>query len=257
MELFVDLFRQKLFSTLGIQMIGMLLIFVRVLSFMHFAPVFSHKSVPAHVKIAMSILLTSMLSFKASSQVVPQEGYSLIFAILTNVALGFVLGFAANLLFNTVIASGEMMDSAMGFSSAQTFDPTLGGQTTIMGKFMGTLAVVVFFTIGGPEILIQNLANSFDTFSIYAPKITLNVFKIIHLAGDIICKGFVLSSPIVLTVLINDLVLGLVSRAAPQINAFQISFTVKPCIGILMLMFILPLFFQSLSRFLDGVRSLF
>ncbi len=257
MDLFVDLFRQKLFVGLAAQMIAILLILVRILSFMHFAPIFSHKSVPAHVRIGMTFFLTSMLAFKAETQIVPDEGYALFFAILANFALGFIMGFVANLLFTIVVASGEMMDASMGFSAAQIFDPSLGGQTTIVGKFMGILSAVVFFSIGGPEILIQNLANSFDTFNIYAPNLNINLARIIHLAGDIIRMGFVLVSPIVLTILVNDLVLGLLSRASPQINAFQISFTVKPCIGIMVWLLILPLFFTALANLFSNAARLF
>ena len=235
MDLFVDLFRQNMFEQLGSSVIALGLVMVRILAFMHFSPIFSHKSVPAHARIGMTILLTAMLSDKAFAAHLPEGGFSLLFLILTNFTIGFVMGFMANVLFTIMVAGGEMMDAAMGFSSAQMFDPSLGSQTTIFGRFMSMLSIVVFFAVGGPEMLLQGLSNSFEAFSIFNPNVSLNIPKIIHLSGDIIRMGFVIVSPIVLTILVNDLILGLLSRASPQINAFQISFTIKPVLGILIL----------------------
>lgn len=257
MELFVGLFKHHLFASMGHSVVIWGLLLVRVLGFMHFAPIFSNKSVPSHFRIGMAIFLTLMLSPKAFAQSIPEAGYSLLFAVLANFALGFIMGFTANILFTVVVAGGEMMDAAMGFSSAQMFDPSLGGQTTIFGKFMSTLCIVIFFQISGPEMLIEGLARSLETFSIYDPNLKVNIGKIIHSTGDIINLGFILVSPIVLTILINDLILGLLSRAAPQLNAFQISFTIKPLIGLLILLLILPTFFISVANLLAGAGKMF
>lgn len=257
MELFTNLYKQDLFDSLGISVVGLGLLLVRILSFLHFAPVFSHKSIPSHFRIGFSMFLTAILNFKLAQQTIPETGFSMIYAIMANIILGFIMGFTANLLFVTVTAAGEMMDAAMGFSSAQMFDPSLGSQTTIMGKFLGMLSIVIFFSIGGPEMLITGLSNSIDSFSIFNPSINFNVDKIIHLCGDIISMGFILVSPIVLTILVNDLVLGLISRASPQINAFQISFTIKPCLGIITWILILPLFFTCVANFFSSASRLF
>lgn len=242
---------------MGTSVIALSLVMVRILGFVHFAPIFSHKSVPSHVRIAFTVLLTSMLAPKAFEVAMPAEGFSIIYAVMVNFALGFIIGFTTNILFTTIVAGGEMMDAAMGFSAGQMFDPSLGGQTTIIGKFMGTLSIVVFFYIGGPEALIQGLYNSFETFNLFDPNMAININKIIHLVGDIIRMGFVLVSPVVLTILVNDLVLGLLSRASPQINAFQISFTIKPVVGVSILLIILPLFFSAIANFLGSQSRLY
>jgi flagellar biosynthesis protein FliR len=257
MDLFTDLFRQQFFEELGYSVIAFSLLLTRLLAFVHFAPVFSHKSVPAHTKITLAFLITTMLAPRVLDTAIPLEGYSIIYEVILNFFLGFIMGFTANLLFYIVVAGGEMMDAAMGFSSGQMFDPSLGGQTTIVGRFMSMLSVVVFFYVGGPETLLQGMSNSLDTFPIYAMELDINVFRIIHLTGQIISMGFVIVSPIILTILVNDIVLGLVSRASPQINAFQISFTIKPSIGILIWLMIMPLFFTGVANLFTSTSKLF
>ena len=257
MDLFTGLFRQELFSEFGYSVIAVSLVLTRMLAFVHFAPVFSHKSVPAHAKIGMAFLITTMLAPQALDTVIPEDGYSLLYAIGMNFIFGFITGFTANLLFTIVVAGGEMMDAAMGFSAGQMFEPSLGGQTTIIGRFMSMVSIVVFFYVGGPEMLLQGMSNSLESFPIYAMDFDINVFKIIHLTGQIISMGFIIVSPIVLTILVNDIVLGLVSRASPQINAFQISFTIKPSIGVLIWMLIMPLFFSGVANLLSSTSKLF
>lgn len=257
MDLFTNLFRNTDFMDIGTSLVAVCLLLVRLLAFVHFSPIFSHKSVPAHARIAFAFFITVLLSSRVLEEPIPEEGFSLLGAVVINFAIGFIIGYVANLMFITIVAGGEMMDAAMGFSAAQTFDPGLGSQTTIIGKFMGSLCIVVFFIVGGPERLLEGLSNSIDSYSIYAPALNFNVFKIVHLVGDIITMGFMLVSPMVLTILVNDLVLGLVSRAAPQINAFQISFTIKPSIGATIWLIILPLFFSAVAKFFTSTSRLF
>ena len=257
MDLFTNLFRQEAFADMGYSVIAVSLILTRMLAFVHFAPIFSHKSVPAHARIGMAFLITTMLAPTALETTIPEGGYSLLFAIVLNFMVGFIIGFTTNLLFTIVVAGGEMMDASMGFSSGQMFDPSLGSQTTIIGRFMSMLSIVVFFSIGGPEMMLEGMVNSLDTFPIYAMEMNINVFKIAHLAGRIISSGFIIVSPVVLTILVNDIVLGLVSRASPQINAFQISFTIKPSIGVLVWMLIMPLFFSAVANLFSDIAHLF
>lgn len=257
MDLFSNLFRQELFAELGYSVIAVSLLLTRLLAFVHFAPVFSHKSVPAHARIGLAFLITTMLAPQALETPIPDDGYSLLFVVILNFLMGFIMGFTTNLLFTIVVAGGEMMDAAMGFSSGQMFDPSLGGQTTIIGRFMSMLSIVVFFSVGGPEMLLEGVANSLDSFPIYSTSLDINVFRIIHLTGQIISMGFIIVSPVVLTILVNDIVLGLVSRASPQINAFQISFTIKPSIGVLVWLLIMPLFFSGVANLFTSTSKMF
>ena len=233
------------------------LIFARVVSFIHMAPVFSDKAIPSLIRISVSLLLSLVLFDILPNIEEPATGYYLPYVLFLNIALGFMMGFVSRLMFSIVIAGGEMMDSSMGFSSAQMFDPASGAQTTMFGKFMSSLAIMVFFFCEGPENLIRGLHKSFTTFPLYAANINYDVDKVINLTGDIISMGFIVVSPIVLTILLNDLILGLISRAAPQINAFQVSFTIKPTLGAVIFILILPLYMSGLINLLSSPSRYF
>ena len=257
MELLANYFRQDLFSHLGEWVVAASMVLVRVLAFMHMAPIFSHKSVSNMARMGFAVLVTAMLFSAKEFETPPGEGYHLIYPIIVNVALGLLMGFVAKMMFAIPTAGGEMMDSSMGFSSGQTFDPSSGHQTTIIGRFMSTLVIVVYFAVSGPEMLLRGLSNSFDSFGLYNPNMQIDIAKLIGLSGDIIEMGFLIVSPVVLTILVNDIVLGLISRASPQINAFQISFTIKPSIGSIIFLIIMPLYFMGLTSLLTDTSRLF
>lgn len=249
MELFANFFAQDILSSNIEWIAAASLVLARIIAFMHMAPVFGHKSISSMTRIAVSVIIAAILFATLELKAPPMQGYSLFWAVSLNVALGSLIGFVSRIMFETVVAGGEMMDSSMGFSSGQTFDPQSGSQTTILGRFMSVLSIVVFFFIGGPEMLLKALHNSFLNFNLYQPNLSLDVFHIVSLVGDIISAGFVLVSPVVLTILVTDITLGLISRASPQINAFQISFTIKPSVGAIVFILILPLFMSGLMNF--------
>ncbi len=248
-------FGNEVLAGLGQWITSASLIFARIVSFVHMAPVFSNKSVFSLARIAIALIL-SFIFFDIHPDIkVPDEGYFLPYVLFLNVAIGHLVGYISRLLFSIVTAGGEMMDSSMGFSSAQIFDPGSGAQTTLIGRFMTTLAIVIFFMVKGPERMIAGLYKSFELFPLYGADISFEIDRIISLTGDIITMGFIIISPVVLTILLNDLILGLISRASPQINAFQISFTIKPSLGATVLILILPLFLTGMMNlFTSGSR---
>ncbi len=256
MELLAGFFRNSGFSTGTELAVSSSLVFVRVLAFLHMAPIFGHKNITSLTRIGFGIFLTMILLNSMELPKVPATSYYLAWSIVINICIGLLIGFVAKLMFETIVSGGEMMDSSMGFSSAQTFDPHSGAQTTIMGKFMSTLAIVIFFVVRGPERLIESLHQSFSAINIYSHTFNFDTLRIVHLVGDIISMGFIIVSPVVLTIMTADIILGLISRAAPQINAFQVSFTIKPSIGVIVFLLILPLFFMGLTNFFGNTGRL-
>ncbi|MDE1711673.1 flagellar biosynthetic protein FliR, partial (plasmid) [Chromobacterium amazonense] len=56
------------------------------------------------------------------------------------------------------------------------------------------------------------------------------------LLNQVVSQAVVLASPVVAALLLSEVLLGLLSRFAPQMNAFSVSLTVKSLIALLMLL---------------------
>jgi flagellar biosynthesis protein FliR len=249
--------QSKILQELSGMWVIVLLIFSRVLAFASTAPLIGHKSIPALIKISFSMLLTLIILPNLQVPEVYPKDYQFIYLIVINVVIGLFIGWVAHLVLEIGRTAGEMLDMQMGLNAATIFDPGTQTQSTIIGRFFDMLTLTLFISIGGMEKIIEGLYKSFNAFPIIIYELNINFDKLLKATTDVIAIGFLIVSPIVITILAVDLILGLMSRAAPQINAFQVSFSIKPCIGIILLIMLLPALFQILASLFSNPNRFF
>lgn len=225
-----------------------LLVFSRISGFATMAPLIGNKQIPALVKIGFSILLTLLIFPMIDVPATYPKNYEFIYLVVTNAALGMFIGWVTSLVITIARTAGEMLDMQMALNAATIFDPASQTQTTIIGHFFDFLALVIFVSIGGMEKVIEALYKSFISFPVVMHNLSFNFDKLLKATGEIISIGFLIMSPIIIIILTVDLILGLMSRAAPQINAFQISFSIKPSVGIMLILVLLPAIMEIFAR---------
>ena len=254
-----DLFmnQTKILNQLGGIWLIMLLVFSRVIAFSSTCPLLGHKSVTAMVRVGVSILLTLFIMPSLESITEYPNNGEFIYLIVINVFIGLLMGWVANLVMEIGRAGGEMVDTQMGLNAATVFDPGTQTQTTIIGRFFEYLTLTLFISIGGIEKLIEGLYKSYNTFPVIVHSIKFDISKIISATGDVLAMGFIIVSPIIMTILVLDLILGIMSRAAPQINAFQVSYTIKPTVGLLLLLLLLTTFMEILTGLFNNQNRMF
>lgn len=248
----IFLSQAKILQQLGGVWVIALLVFSRCIAFSSTAPMIGHKSIPSLVRVSFAAVLTLIL-FPLLD--VPQkypEGFDFICLIVMNVFVGMMIGWVTNLVIEIGKAAGEMMDHQLGLQSATMFDPGTQTQTTILGKFFDMVTLTLFISIGGFERLIEGFYKSYSVFPIILYKFDFGFMKLVKAAGDVLALGFLIVSPIIIIILTVDLILGLMSRAAPQINAFQISFSIKPTVGLILILMLLPAIFQVISSLISS-----
>lgn len=235
-------------------------IFARVLGFIRFAPVFNRKEIPGFVKLSFAIILTIILMLTVHTGPVPKET-SLVLGIILNAFGGMIVGFIANCIVLAIAAAGDMINMQMGLSSAMVLDPTIGAQVSILGNFFGILAVILFIHIGGVYWLINALHRSFDIFPIYAHQIPLDLMinekYLVTITSNVLYIGLQIASPILLATLGQDLILGIISKTAPQVNVFQLSFLFKPVLGAAILLWIMPIIINVINDYFLSFAKIF
>lgn len=238
----------KIIEQLGGIWVIALLVFSRSIGFVGTAPLIGNKQIPALVKISFAVLLTLILMPLIE---VPEEyprGYKFIYLIGMNAIIGMLIGWIASLVLQIGRVAGEMLDMQMALTAATIFDPGSQTQSTIIGHFFDFMALVLFISIGGVHKTIEALLKSYNTFPVVVFQIELNFDKVLKATADLIAISFVIVSPIIIILLTADLILGLMSRAAPQINAFQISFSIKPSLGVLLVLILMPVILQIFAK---------
>ncbi|CAH2712880.1 Flagellar biosynthetic protein FliR [Neobacillus rhizosphaerae] len=232
-------------------LLNFLLVFVRITSFMVTVPVFSGRQIPARFKIGFSIVL-SVLCVGVINE--PIHSFSLgtmVLLILKEFMVGIVLGMVANILFYAVQLAGALLDLQIGFSMASLFDPTFGTNSQLTGRFKNILAILVLLATNGHHLLIQGILASFEWISLpaYVPALMdgrMSTF-LLECVQQMFMIGFMMAAPLIGTLFIVDIALGIIARTVPQMNVFAIFPPVKILIHFLMYIFVLPGFFYLLK----------
>jgi len=236
------------------------LIFARILAFLSIAPGFSRKDIPMILKVSFALLLTFCFIGLVDETTLP-KGTSYTVCIILNVTFGSLLGFVAKTIFQTVEAAGEMINMQMGLQAAMMFDANAKSQVSLMGKLFMYVSTVIYIEIGGLYWLISAFKRGFEIFPLYATVIPMdkfiNIDYIVMLTGNILFIGLQLASPVLLVTLAQDIILGIISKTAPQINVFQLSFVFKPVVGAAILVIILPLLFNSITDYFIYYQKIF
>jgi flagellar biosynthetic protein FliR len=255
----IDLFRHLLIGGL---------IFARIFMLAMFVPYLGARPIPGRIRMTVSIVLMLFFYQPVSAAIgveLPTHGAVLFSLFLKEVLYGIILGLAAGMVFYGIQAAGNFIDNQRQLANAQIFNPGIGAQSSLFGIFYYQLAIVTFLVIGGHHYLFQALAQSFQTMPILElPKIGTGMTSVldamIRLAADVLVIALQLGAPVVVAIFIADVILGLTNRVAPMVNVFELGFSIKGFVGVLLVYLSLPMVLYQMkvwfTQYMDMVRRL-
>lgn len=223
--------------------------FLRTLALLGSLPVFSQRAVPMRVKIGLAgfIALAAQPSLPAFP-VVPLDSPAAFMAVVQQLLVGVTLGFAVRLVFAAVELGGELIGLQMGLNFAGFFDPATASQGTASGRLFGTLVAFVFVLGNGHLMLIQAVVRSFEVFQVGdTPLAFLHQLQPQRWGAEVFMLGLWIALPLVGMLLFVNLVLGVISRVAPQISVFSVGFPITLSVGLIGMLLTLPLMEQPFS----------
>ncbi len=217
--------------------------FLRVLAVFASAPIFSSRSVPNRTKIGLAFVIALCLQPGLPPQEVISLNSSAAFgAVLQQVAVGVAIGLAVRIVFAAVEMAGEIIGLQMGLNFAGFFDPSTGSQASTVGRFFGNSAMLLFVVLNGHLMLIQAVNASFTTFPIGAGALdSLRTLRLHELGAIIFAYGLWIALPMIGMLLFVNVVLGIISRIAPQMNVFAIGFPLTLSVGLIGIAVTLPM----------------
>lgn len=242
----------KLFPAFDAALAAGIIVFARLIGFVYLAPVLCRKEIPSIAKIGFTFILTIALT-TIMKPAAPPADHSFILAIVLNFAVGAMIGFMARLILLAIDAGADMINMQMGLSSAMVLDPSTQTQVSILEKLFSILGIIIFIQLGGIYWLFQAFMRSFEIFPLYAVSIPLdkivNMDYLIDMTSNVLYMGLQIASPILLATLGQDIILGIISKTAPQVNVFQLSFLFKPVLGAAIIIWILPMLVNIISDY--------
>lgn len=217
------------------------LIMVRLLTMITLVPFLFGEPVPNMIKMGVALVLLAFVYPAVAPTVPPSifaDGFYVISLFIKEFFYGLALGLAAGMIFYGFDAAGQVIDNQRGASMAQIFSPQTGAQITIFGQFTLLMAIVLFLTIGGHRLFLEAFLESYTLLPIYempAGGIGFLGFidQFIVISGRVLLIAAQLSAPVLISIFLVDIVLGLINRISPAVNVLTLGFTIRGVVGVL------------------------
>ena len=234
--------------------------FIRTLALFAGMPTFSQRNVPLRLRIGLSLFIA--LAAQPSLPPIPATPLDapplLVLLVAQQLLIGLAMGFAVRVVFAALEFAGEVIGLQMGLNFAGFFDPGTGAQGTASGRFFGSMVAFLFIAINGHLLLINALVQSFHAFPVgQEPFAFLRVAKPQAWGAEIFRIGLWIALPLITMLMFVNLVLGVISRVAPQIGVFSVGFPLTVSIGLIGMVATLPLMQGPFQIVLDRMLAAF
>jgi flagellar biosynthesis protein FliR len=229
--------------------------FIRILAMLATAPVFDNRTVQRRTRVGLAALIAILMMpilpappVLSSVQAIP--------VLIQQILIGVAMGFSMRLVFAAFEMAGDLLGLQMGLAFAQFIDPARGTQTPLIGSFLGVLASLVFLVIDGHLLVIAAVVQSFELIPVSANLTVVNSQNIAQAGSIMFMLALQISLPVMAAVLISNIVLGILARAAPQLNVMSIGFSITIGVGLWILWVSLPYFIAGIDGAIGRLLSI-
>lgn len=235
-----------------------LLIFVRVTSFFLMMPLFSYRSIPTTQKIGIGFFMAWIMLFTIDVPILEiNSAYFLL--VMKEALVGLLLGFIAYLILTAIQIAGGFIDFQMGFAIANVIDPQTGAQSPLMGQYLYTIALFLLLTVNGHHLLLDGVFYSYRFIPLEQPWIPFGnenlVEYVITAFNSMFIIAFQMSIPVVGSLFLVDVALGIVARTVPQLNVFVVGLPLKIGVSFLVLIAVMSIMLFVVSQLFETMLS--
>jgi len=240
-------------------------VFVRMLGFFIIVPTLSSGNIPMQARIFLTLAF-AILAFTGNMVELPAYDATFIgFAILLimEFAIGLLIGLVVMIIFSLFHFVGQLMDFQMGFGMVNVFDPFTMTQTPITGNLYFLIISLFFVVSGAVAHVIRIMFQSFSEIAIGQGDILGNA-NLMRLFVDLVIYyfffGIRVAMPMIGTIMIVNIVLGIMVKAIPQMNVFVVGMPLKVLVGLvivyLTMPFLISAFDDVMVTVVNSIRSL-
>lgn len=203
---------------------------------------------PVRVRVGLVLFLMAAVHGLGDSEVsgVPSVGWA-----ASNITVELIIGVSIGMVVRLSIAVAEVAGGAislpMGFSAAQAFDPTMGSTDSVLTRLFRNLALLLALVAGLHRAMLETLVSSFRMLPVgTATRIEATFPIVMDLCGHVIAVGLQLALPVLSVLLMANVALAFVARAAPTMQIFNVGFAVLLATGAAVIVVSLPDFSHEL-----------
>lgn len=232
------------------------LVFARMVGLFVAAPTWSNPFVPMQLRMALALGLALLVMPVVAFGELPATLLQLTPVLVRELLVGVIVGFVATVIFAAIHLAGELLDIEMGLSMLNVLDPMSGTQVPLVGNLKYMLALLIFLVVDGHHMLLVGIVQSYGVVPVgglvVGPEATQAIMDI---AAGVFASALKIAAPVMGSLFLTSVTLGVVNRAVPQMNVFVVGMPVKLGMGVLMLAVGLPLYVSFLDVLFDSISG--
>lgn len=231
-----------------------LLVLTRVTAFFVTVPLFSYRSIPTTQRVILGALFAWMLVYSIDVPELEIDGAYLLL-VMKEAMTGLFIGIIAFIVMSAIQIAGGFIDFQMGFAIANVIDPQTGAQSPLLGQFFNSLALLLLLALNGHHMLLDGIFYSYQFIPIDQLWPAFGEERLIEFVvrtfATTFAIAFQMSIPIVATLFLVDLALGITARTVPQLNIFVVGFPIKIGVSFIVLFITMGIMIQVMQKLFE------
>lgn len=233
----------------GAQLVGFAMALARTTAWISICPPFNSPAIPKRIRVGLATAISFAIAGKIGGDATALATGPFIVAMLTQILAGLALGFSVFLLFSSIQAAGEMIDLQVGFSLGAVLDPLSGASAAPIGRFHQLLAIALVFAMDGHVLVVRGYIRSVEAVPLGEVDLDVLSRELLRMLWTFMLAAVEIGLPILAALFCAEVALGLLGKAAPQLNILTLGFAAKTMAAMMLLgltLFLLPETTESL-----------
>ncbi len=209
------------------------------------SPLLSNRSVPTRIKLCIAIFISLLMMPLTAPYPSSSAGslWAMLSIVIQELSIGFIIGFAASIVFAAIQFAGEIFGLQMGYSMSSILDPANLDQASVITSFYIILGGLFFLYVDGHHTILSALIKSFQYLPLGKGFSVAVGYTLSDLVARLLVFSIQIASPMLVVIAVLNTMFGLISKLSPQMNIyFNVGFIIGPLVGFSVLILSLPLF---------------
>jgi flagellar biosynthesis protein FliR len=208
----------------------------RVAGLLMTMPLFGGNMVSTRIRLYLSVAITVVIvpGLPPMPQVQALDLSGLLL-VAEQIIVGALMGLSIHLLFQAFVIAGQIVAIQMGMAFASMIDPVNGVNVAVVSQFFNMLVTLLFLSMNGHLVVFEVLTDSFNTLPVGHALFTAQYWELATRIGWVLGASILLVLPAITALLVVNISLGVMTRAAPQLNIFSVGMPMTLVLGMVIL----------------------